>query len=127
MGDILLSGGKIGDGYIYSGNFLEDTDDVIDTMPDAASDIEGLVESRFLPEKGERRLNQIVDIDIVADGNAVSPDGDCLFAQGFPSDSAVKNSPAMQEMQVWFLGREGPLELEIGTYSSILAWRIPWT
>ena len=33
----------------------------------------------------------------------------------------------MQEMQVWFLGQEDPLEKEMATYSSILAWRIPWT
>ena len=33
----------------------------------------------------------------------------------------------MQEMQVWFQGREDPLEEEIATHSSILAWEIPWT
>ena len=33
----------------------------------------------------------------------------------------------MQEMQVQSLGREDPLEEETATYSSILAWRIPWT
>ena len=39
----------------------------------------------------------------------------------------VKNLPAMQETQVQFLGRENPLEKEMATHSSILAWRIPWT
>ena len=33
----------------------------------------------------------------------------------------------MQEMQVGSLGGEDPLEEETATYSSILAWRIPWT
>ena len=33
----------------------------------------------------------------------------------------------MQETQVRFLGREDPLEKEMATHSSILAWRIPWT
>ena len=33
----------------------------------------------------------------------------------------------MQEMWVWFLGGEYPLEKELATHSSILAWRIPWT
>ena len=33
----------------------------------------------------------------------------------------------MQETQVQFLGREDPLEKEMATHSSILAWRIPWT
>ena len=32
-----------------------------------------------------------------------------------------------QEMQVGFLGWQGPLEEEMATHSSILAWRIPWT
>ena len=32
-----------------------------------------------------------------------------------------------QETQVQFLGQEDPLELETATYSSILAWEIPWT
>ena len=32
-----------------------------------------------------------------------------------------------QEMQVWSLGGEGSLESEMATYSSILAWEIPWT
>ena len=39
--------------------------------------------------------------------------------------SAVKNQPAMQETQVRSLGREDPLEKEMATHSSILAWRIP--
>ena len=39
----------------------------------------------------------------------------------------VKNPPAMQEMWVRSLGREDPLEKEIATLSSTLAWRIPWT
>ena len=40
---------------------------------------------------------------------------------------AVKNLPAMQETQVQSLGQEDPLEREMATHSSILAWRIPWT
>ena len=39
----------------------------------------------------------------------------------------VKNSPAKQEMQVQSQGWEDPLEKEMATYSSILAWEIPWT
>ena len=33
----------------------------------------------------------------------------------------------MQETRVAFLGREDPLEEEMATHSSILAWEIPWT
>ena len=50
-------------------------------------------------------------------------EGSSLVAQ------LVKNLPAMQEMQkkqVRFLGQKGPLEKEMATHSSILAWRIPW-
>ena len=40
---------------------------------------------------------------------------------------SVKNLPAMQGTWVQSLGQEGPLEEEMATHSSILAWRIPWT
>ena len=39
----------------------------------------------------------------------------------------VENLPAMQEAQVQSLGWEDPLEKGMGTQSSILAWRIPWS
>ena len=39
----------------------------------------------------------------------------------------LKHLPAMRETQVRSLGREDPLEKEMATHSSILAWRIPWT
>ena len=44
-----------------------------------------------------------------------------------PIAQSVKNLPAMQETWVRSLGREDPLEKEMATYSSILAWKIPWT
>ena len=39
----------------------------------------------------------------------------------------VNNPPAMQETLVQSLGQEDPLEKEMATHSSTLAWRIPWT
>ena len=39
----------------------------------------------------------------------------------------LKHLPAMQETQVRSLGWEDPLEKEMATHPSILAWRIPWT
>ena len=39
----------------------------------------------------------------------------------------VKNLPAMQETHVRFLGGEDALEKGMATYTSIRAWRIPWT
>ena len=50
-----------------------------------------------------------------------------------PGSSAVKNPPAMQEMQqtqeTWVrsLSQEDPLEEGMATHSSIPAWRISWT
>ena len=44
-----------------------------------------------------------------------------------PDGSVVKNPPAMEEMQVWSLNCEDPLEEEIATLSSILTWKMPWT
>ena len=46
--------------------------------------------------------------------------------RGFPGGSVEKSLP-MQETWVQFLGQEDPLEKEIATHSSILAWEIPWT
>ena len=39
----------------------------------------------------------------------------------------VENLPAIQETWVRSLGQEDPLEKEMATHSSILAWRISWT
>ena len=38
----------------------------------------------------------------------------------------LKHLPAMRETWVQSLGQEDPLEKEMATHSSILAWRIPW-
>ena len=45
----------------------------------------------------------------------------CLVAQ------RLKRLPAMWETRVRSLGQEDPLEKEVATHSSILAWRIPWS
>ena len=50
--------------------------------------------------------------------------------EGFLGGLVVKNPPAMQETQeMWvrYIGWEDPLEEEMATHSSILAWRIPGT
>ena len=47
---------------------------------------------------------------------------------GLPGSSVVKNLPARAgDAGDSFLGGEDPLEGEMTTHSSILAWRIPWT
>ena len=45
----------------------------------------------------------------------------------FPGGTVIKNLSAKQEIWVWLLVREDPLEREIATYSSILSGKIPWT
>ena len=71
----------------------------------------------------------------INDGNdtnymVISIDAEKAFHKiqhSFPVASDGKNLPAMLETWVRFLGREDPLEKEIATHSSILAWKIPWT
>ena len=50
----------------------------------------------------------------------------CIFGDSLVAQT-VKNLPAIQETQLQFLGWEEPLEKGMATYSSIFAWRIPWT
>ena len=48
-----------------------------------------------------------------------------LEKMGFPEGSEIKNLPAMQETQVQSLGQRDPLEKEMASHSSILAWGNP--
>ena len=50
-----------------------------------------------------------------------------VTSQGFPGGSAIKNPSAMQESGVPSLGQKHPLEKEMVTHSSILAWENLWT
>ena len=47
--------------------------------------------------------------------------------QPTPMTQMVKNLPAVKETWVQSLGQENPLEKEVVTHTSILAWRIPWS
>ena len=49
------------------------------------------------------------------------------WSKPFPGGSVVKNLSAMPQTWVSSLGWEDPLEKEMTTHSSILAWEIPWT
>ena len=53
--------------------------------------------------------------------------GNPKIPPGFPDGSSVKNPPAVWETWVQSLGWEDPLEKEMATHSSILAWEIPRT
>ena len=50
-----------------------------------------------------------------------------IYTLNFPGGSVAKNLSAMQETRVWSLGQEDPLEKEMATHSSILAWKVPRT
>ena len=50
-----------------------------------------------------------------------------IFNLGFPHGSVVKNPLANAGGTSSILGQEDPLEKEMATHSSILAWKIPWT
>ena len=52
---------------------------------------------------------------------------DCTFTRASLVAQRVKHPPAVPEAQVQSLGREDPLEKEVATHSSTLAWKIPWT
>ena len=45
--------------------------------------------------------------------------------EAFQEAQCVKNLPLMQEMWVWSLDQEDPLEESMATHTSIFAWRIP--
>ena len=47
--------------------------------------------------------------------------------QVFLHDSVVKNQPAKLDNRVRSLVQKDPLEMEMATHSSVLAWEIPWT
>ena len=70
------------------------------------------------------------------DTNLISGSGTCPGeGRGYPLQYSwaslvaqlINNLPAMRETWVWSLNWEDPLEKGKATYSSILAWRIPWT
>ena len=47
--------------------------------------------------------------------------------KGFPGTQRVKHLPAMQETWVRSPGQKDPLEKEMATHSSAIAWKIPWS
>ena len=66
-------------------------------------------------------VKETVNIELVGDFVSLRNIRASLVAQ------TVRNLPAMHETRVRSLGREDPLEKEMATHSSIVAWRIPWT
>ena len=58
---------------------------------------------------------------------AISKNKQIISSQGSPGGGAIKNLSVMLEMQVPSLGQGEPLEKEMATHSSIVAWKIPQT
>ena len=50
-----------------------------------------------------------------------------MVAMRFPGTKSIKNLPAVQETWVRSLDQEDPLDKDMATHSSSVAWRIPWT
>ena len=68
----------------------------------------------------------IFPLPLIYQFNVISSVLRFVSGAGF-SGSVVESLPAMQEMHVWSLGQQHPLEEEIAAHSTVLAWRIPWT
>ena len=67
--------------------------------------------------------------DFIFLGSKITADGDCsheIKRRASLVAQRLKHLPAMWETQVRSLGQEDPLEKQMATHSSILAWRIPW-
>ena len=61
-----------------------------------------------------------------SDGNQM-PWSSSFWMLSFKLASSVKRLPTIRETWVWSLGQEDPLEKEMETHYSNLAWKIPWT
>ena len=110
--------------------------DPMDPSPPGCS-VHGILQARILERVAMFSLQGIIWIQEfkTVPPTAFALQGDSLLLShrgsgnslGFPGGSAVKNPLAMQETWVLPLGLEDPLEKEMATHSSILAWEIPWT
>ena len=86
------------------------------TTPNLWDSVKAVLRGRFIAIQAylkKQEKNQI-------NNRTLHPTWASLVAQ------RLKRLPPMQETQVQSLGQEDPLEKEMVTHSSILAWRIPW-
>ena len=81
--------------------------------------IPGTGEPGGLPSMGSHRVGH--------DWSNLAAAAAAVYDMGFPHSSVVKNAPANAGEVGWSLGREDPLEKEMATHSSIVAWEIPLT
>ena len=97
---------------------------------------DGLIGSCCLASGNSGRL-YLFGLQIIADGDCSHESRRRLFlgrkvttnldSMASLVAQRLKHLPPMRDTRVQSLGREDPLEKEMATHSSILAWRIPWT
>ena len=77
-----------------------------------------------VPSLGKRILNHWVIREVPSTNSVMNL---CCFCNRTSLVAQmVKHLPIMREIWVWSLGQEDPLEKEMSTHSSTLAWKIPW-
>ena len=92
----------------------------------------------FLPDPTGLRLSSSPELPSKSRGRRAREGTDAVLANGTFSSphtqsscrrvaQSVKRPPTMWETRVLSLGREDPLEKEMATHSSTVAWKIPWT
>ena len=77
---------------------------------------------------GSRQFDTGIKIDKRINGQNIYPEKDLPIPQlGLPRWFCGRELPVMQKTGVQSLGRGHPLEKDLATHCSILAWEIPWT
>ena len=83
--------------------------------------------------RGERRTLEVFlatsthpELPYVSEVYDKYPSKTCLFYLRYLMAQTVKHLPTMRETRVRSLGWKDPLEKEMATHSSTLAWKIPW-
>ena len=98
------------------------------------SDMTQRLNNMFPSRKTNSRAEQMSKMDLDEVGQEshrvrsyLPPQYLCIQREASLVAQRVKCLPAMRETQVQSLGQEDPLEKEMATHSSTLAWKIPWT
>ena len=94
---------------------------------DALKLLQSLCEHIWKTQQQPQDWKRSVFIPVPKKGNAKECSNYCTIAVISHVAQTVKRLPTMLETQVRSLGWEDPLEKEMATHSSILAWKIPWT